>query len=168
MAPVQMRIQAAVACASALAFACAPDRPKDRASDSSFTQVQQRGAAVMGVDQYTSQHVFEDLPDGGRIVLERDDSSDTAGIHTIRRHMRDIEGAFRRGDFASPGLVHARDVPGTTVMAQKRAAITYSAVDRPRGAELRIRTSDPAAIAAVHDFLAFQRMDHRAPGHEGH
>jgi len=128
--------------------------------------VQQRGADVMGVDQYTSKHVFEDLPDGGRVVLDRDDASDTTAMRTIRAHMRDIETAFRAGDFTAPGLVHARDVPGTKVMAEKKAAITYTAVDRPRGAELRIQTNDPLAISAVHEFLAFQRADHRAGGHE--
>jgi hypothetical protein len=137
-------------------------------TDSQFARVQGRGATVMGVDQNTSRHVFEDLPDGGRVVLDRDDASDTAAIRTIRSHMRDIEAAFRHGNFTAPGLVHARDVPGTAVMSQKRSAIAYAVEDRPRGAELRIRTSDPAAIAAVHEFLAFQRMDHRAAGHEGH
>jgi hypothetical protein len=122
----------------------------------------------MGVNQYTSQHVFEDLPDGGRVVLERDDASDTAAIRTIRSHMRDIETAFRQGNFAAPGLVHAREVPGTDVMSAKGAAISYSAADRPRGAELRIRTMDSVAVAAVHRFLAFQRSDHRAAGHDPH
>ena len=125
----------------------------------------------MGVDQYTSTHVFEDLPDGGRVVLDgpRGDAPDTAAIRTIRRHMRDIEAAFRQGNFAAPGLVHAREVPGTDVMSARRTAISYSVHDRPRGAELRIRTTDSAAIAAVHRFLAFQRTDHRAAGHErGH
>jgi TusA-related sulfurtransferase len=32
----------------------------------------------------------------------------------------------------------------------------------PRGGELRITTTDPAAVAAVAAFLAFQRMDHRS------
>jgi hypothetical protein len=32
---------------------------------------------------------------------------------------------------------------------------------------VRITTTDPAALAAVHEFLAFQRADHRAAGHEG-
>jgi hypothetical protein len=122
----------------------------------------------MGVDQYTSQHVFEDLPDGGRIVLDRDDASDTTGIRTIRSHMRDIAVAFTRGDFTAPGLVHAREVPGTKIMTDKRSAITYRAEDRPRGAEVRIRTTDAAAVTAVHEFLAFQRSDHRAAGHESH
>jgi hypothetical protein len=120
----------------------------------------------MGVDQYTSQHVFESLPEGGRIVLERDDPSDQAAIGTIRAHMRDVEAAFQNGDFRLPGLVHAQEVPGTRVMAEKRGAIVYRAIDRPRGAEVRITTTDPDARAAIREFLAFQRSDHRAAGHE--
>jgi len=64
--------------------------------------------------------------------------------------------------------VHARDVPGTSVMAARRDALTYTAQDRPRGAEVRIISTDAAVVAAVHAFLAFQRSDHRAAGHEGH
>ena len=128
--------------------------------------MQSRGAHVMGVDQYSSAHVFEDLPDGGRVVLDRDDPSDAAGIKTIRAHMRDIESAFRAGDFSKPFAVHAQTVPGTDVMAQRRSAISYEAIDRPRGGEVRIRTSDPMAIAAIHEFLQFQRQQHHAGGHE--
>ena len=135
-------------------------------SDSAFASLQARGHAVMGVDQYTSAHVFEDLADGGRIVLDRDDGADTAGITAIRRHMRDIVAAFRAGDFAKPFQVHAQGVPGTSVMAARRATITYEAVDRPRGAEVRIRTWDSGAVAAVHAFLNFQRTAHHAAGHE--
>ena len=143
-------------------------RSAERASDSAFAQVQRRGQTVMGVDQYTSKHVFEDLRDGGRIVLDRDDAGDTAAIRTIRAHMRDIAAAFRRGDFTAPGLVHAQEVPGTRVMAEKRAVISYDAVERPRGAEVRIQSSDSAAVRAIHAFLEFQRTDHRAARHESH
>lgn len=136
-------------------------------SDSTFAALQRRGAQAMGVDQWTSMHVFEDLPDGGRVVLERDVPDDSAGVATIRAHMREIAADFGRGNFDTPGFVHARDVPGTAVMAAKRDAITYAPVDRPRGGELRITTRDPEAVSAVHAFLAFQRQDHRAAGHEG-
>ena len=122
----------------------------------------------MGVNQDTAAHVFESLPDGGRVILERPAVTDTADIRTIRAHMRDIAGQFRRGDFQAPFLVHAQTVPGTTEMARLASAITYTPVDRPRGAELRITTQNPAALKAIHEFLAFQRMDHRAAGHEGH
>lgn len=136
-------------------------------ADSSFAAVQARGAEVMGVDQYTSTHVFEDLPDGGRIVLDRDDPADSAGIATVRAHMRSIVLAFEAGDFTQPFQVHDQVVPGTEVMAARREFIQYQSSDRPRGGEVRITTTDPAALAAIHEFLAFQRLDHRAAGREG-
>jgi len=160
----------------ALAVAAGPgactgarSRPAERTprADSAFAAMQSRGETVMGVDQYTSAHVFEDLPDGGRIVLDRDTESDTAGIARVREHMHAIAAAFAAGDFARPFQVHATAVPGTSLMAARRSAISYQEVDRPRGAEVRIRTSDATAVAAVHQFLAFQRGAHHASGHEG-
>jgi hypothetical protein len=136
-----------------------------RLADSAFAALQQRGARAMGVDQSTSSHVFEDLPDGGRIVLRRT-VTDAAGVAQIRSHMRHIAGAFAAGDFRLPGFVHDRAVPGTDVMAAKRAAITYSADTLPGGGQVRLGTSDPEAIAAIHAFLAFQRSDHHAAGHD--
>ncbi len=127
--------------------------------------MQSRGAHVMGVDQYTSAHVFEDLPDGGRVVLERDDAADTAAIAAIRGHMREIAASFRAGDFTKPFQVHAQTVPGTAVMRDRRAGISYVPVDRPRGGEVRITSRDSAAVRAIHEFLAFQRDQHHAAGH---
>jgi hypothetical protein len=115
----------------------------------------------MGVDQYTSTHVFEPLPDGGRIALERN-GEDRDGTQEIRRHMHEIASRFAAGDFALPGFVHARHVPGTDVMAARRSLIRYRVDTLPRGAELRIRSADPAVVRAVHEFLAFQRRDHHA------
>jgi hypothetical protein len=133
--------------------------------DRSFAELQARGHVAMGVDQYTSSHVFESLPEGGRIALERDEA-DPAGVTRIREHMREIAGAFARGDFRVPGFVHARDVPGTAVMSAKQAAIRYTVDTLSRGAELRIVTSDSAALGAIHEFLAFQRHDHRTGEHQ--
>ncbi|HMG13490.1 MAG TPA: hypothetical protein VK571_09950, partial [Gemmatimonadaceae bacterium] len=62
--------------------ACSRSDSGKLASDSSFTRLQQRGETAMGVDQYTSQHVFEPLADGGRIVLQRKET-DTTGEATI-------------------------------------------------------------------------------------
>src|SRR5881409_152451 len=88
-----------------------------------FAAMQERGEHVMGVDQYTSAHVFEDLSDGGRVLLDRDDPADTAGIKAIRAHMRDIATAFRAGDFTKPFAVHAQTVPGTSIMTASRCAV---------------------------------------------
>ncbi len=118
----------------------------------------------MGVDQYTSTHVFESLPDGGRIVLQRD-SVDSAGTAIIRAHMLDIAGKFSAGDFTIPGMVHAQTVPGTAEMTALHDRIRYRADTLPRGGQVRITSSDSSAIAAIHEFLAFQRSDHHAAGH---
>jgi hypothetical protein len=135
------------------------------AADSGFAGVQARGADArgMGVDQSTSAHRFDALPDGARIELQRV-VDDSAGIAQIRRHLRGIAAAFAAGDFRTPAFVHTRQVPGTPVMAARRAAITYAVRDLPRGAEVRITTHDPEALDAVHAFIAFQRRDHRAGG----
>ena len=146
--------------AAALIFSAAVSAA---AQDTSFAAMQRRGKQAMGVDQYTSTHKFDALPDGGRIELQRD-VDDTTGVAVIRAHIRDIAKAFSSGDFSTPAVVHMQTVPGTRVMAEKRSVITYEPHDLPRGAELRIRTRDPAALAAIHEFMAFQRMDHHAGG----
>ena len=134
-------------------------------SDSSFATLQQRGEKAMGVNQYTSQHVFEPLSDGGRIVLQRE-ASDSVGVAAIRAHMDTISRSFGNGDFAVPGFVHATgDVPGTAAMKRLKAEITYTPQDLPGGAQVVISTRNPQAVSAVHEFLAFQRMDHRAGMH---
>lgn len=129
-------------------------------ADSAFARVQSRGHAAMGVDQYTSQHQFESLPDGGRITLTRD-TSDHAGTAQIRAHMQEIAASFRDGNFMVPGFVHDREVPGTQVMRARRTRITYTTDSTAGGGQLRIRSSDAEAVAAIHAFLAFQRRDHR-------
>ncbi len=150
---------------SAIGAVACGDRGRQAASaDTTFVRMQARGAVVMGVNQYTSAHVFEDLPDGGRIILDTDE--DSVAVARIRQHMRDIAMAFAAGDFTQPFQVHAEQVPGTAVMAARSARIAYQAIDRPRGAEVRIVTTDPTAVSAVHAFLAFQRGAHHAAGHE--
>jgi hypothetical protein len=157
---VSRRIVVVAALAATLALSC------KRSGDSpDFSAMQSRGAHVMGVNQYTSAHVFEDLPDGGRVVLERDDPADTAAIAAIRGHMRDIAASFRAGDFTKPLQVHAQTVPGTAMMRDRRATISYVPIDRPRGGEVRITSRDSAAVRAIHEFLAFQRYQHHSAGH---
>ena len=135
--------------------------PRKPASDTGFAAMQQRGKQAMGVDQYTSTHHFNPLPDGGVIQLVRD-VDDTAGVAMIRKHIRDIARSFASGDFATPEFVHMQTVPGTKTMADKKTAINYTPRDIPRGAELRITTKDPEALKAVHEFLAFQQHEHHA------
>lgn len=134
--------------------------------DSAFAAMQARGKVVMGVDQYASTHRFDSLRDGGRIEL-RAKGNDPAGIEAIRAHLRGIARAFAAGDFSSPMAVHERAVPGAAVMAGRRGVLRYAYRDVARGGEVRIFTRDPQALAAVHEFLAFQRASHRAGGRAG-
>ena len=135
--------------------------------DSAFAALQARGRTAMGVDQYTSTHTFDALADGGSIRLVRD-SADPAGVAEIRSHLREIAAAFASGDFDTPAFVHGRTVPGTAVMAARKDRIRYTVRDLPDGAELRLTTADPEALAAIREFMAFQRGDHRAGGADHH
>jgi hypothetical protein len=141
--------------------------PFHNSADSAFTLVQARGQVAMGVDQYTSVHHFEPLADGGTISLQRD-HTDSAGVAQIRSHMETIAASFKGGYFALPGFVHDREVPGTGVMAAYRSSIRYTVDTLSGGARLRLTTADPVALAAIHEFLAFQRHDHRASGGAAH
>jgi hypothetical protein len=79
--------------------------------------------------------------------------------------MRAIAQAFRRGDFSIPGFVHDRQVPGTAAMAARRSHISYEDDSLSGGGQVRLRSSDSTAVAAIHEFLAFQRHDHRSSDH---
>jgi hypothetical protein len=141
-------------------------KPKAPAPDSGFAAMQDRGKKAMGVDQYTSSHTFDALPTCGRIELVRD-TNDSVGVAQIRAHIREIARAFANGDFTTPAFVHMQTVPGTATMREKRALISYEVRDVPRGAELLIRTKDLQALAAIHEFMAFQRGEHHAAGMGG-
>jgi hypothetical protein len=149
---------------AALAIAALPFTPRwtaAQATDTGFTALQKRGEMVMGVNQYTSTHRFDDLPDGGRIELQRN-LPDSAGVDAIRRHLVHIAQAFAAGDFSSPGMVHSQEVPGARIMAARHDLIKYEFRPLPRGGEVRISTSDAESRDAIHAFLAFQRREHRA------
>ena len=162
-----MKPLASTAFAFAAALLACTGTKDTPAADTAFAALQQRGEIAMGVNQYTSQHVFEPLADGGRIVLQRKEN-DSVGEAAIRAHMRAISTSFSNGDFAVPGFVHATTtVPGTAVMKRLKADISYTPRDLPNGAEVVISTGNPEAVSAIHEFLAFQRMDHRAGMHSG-
>jgi uncharacterized protein YjhX (UPF0386 family) len=143
--------------------AAAPSSAQRSSSDSSFAAMQDRGKMAMGVDQKTSTHTFDALPNGGRIELLRD-VNDSLGIAQIRAHLRLIQHAFQAGDFSTPQFVHMQTMPGTAEMAKKRDVINYSFHDLPRGGEVVMTTTDSEALAAIHEFMGAQRMGHHASG----
>ena len=151
-------VVAAWAASTAVAIPAAA-QARSHVHDSAYHAMQMRGRIVMGVDQYTSTHKFEDLSDGGRIELQRD-RDDAQGVAAIRAHLKFISEAFQKGDFTAPALVHMKEVPGASEMAARKSVIRYVYRELPRGGEVRITTRDAQARAAVQRFLAFQRSEH--------
>ena len=140
--------------------ACDKAKPAT-AEDSAFAALQERGRAAMGVDQYMSYHRFTPLPDGGLIELQRD-ADDSVDVRTIRAHLRHVASRFAQGDFAQPAFVHdTTEVPGTEAMRPHLHEITWRFEERRRGGAIRIRSANPSAVRAIHEFLAFQNRDHR-------
>ena len=140
------------------------DRRPPAKGDSAFRARQERGKTVMGVDQYTSAHIFESLPDGGRIALQRD-VDDTTDVRIIRAHMQDVAKRFTAGDFSLSEMVHdTKSLPGVASMRRAGSAIRYTYRELPRGGEVRLTSSDTYAIEAIHAFLKFQGSEHQT-GH---
>lgn len=130
-------------------------------ADTAFLKMQERGKTAMNVDQNMATHRFSSLPDGGQIELTSN-TDDTSAVNGIRRHIADIRKAFSTGDFSTPAFVHMQAVPGTSVMAAKAALIKYAVKAVARGARLRMITKDAEALAAIHEFMEFQRTEHHA------
>jgi hypothetical protein len=156
-----MKIAVVVSLLVLAACTAKPSPATSDAADTAFANMQERGKMAMGVDQYTSSHHFESTDDGGRIQLERD-TADSLGVAQIRAHMRLIQHAFEAGDFSTPAFVHMKDMPGTAMMTARRSLISYTYADLPRGGEVVIRSTDPEAIGAIHQFLDAQKMEHHA------
>jgi hypothetical protein len=136
--------------------------------DSEADTTQEPGAGTVKMDH---SHRFISTPDGGRIVMQRNirDTDDSAAVARIREHIKEIARLFTAGDFRlPPGVMSPHEVPGTGVMAAKRAGISYMAHALPRGAEVVISSRDAAAIDAIHRFLEFHEAEHRELAPAGH
>ena len=121
-----------------------------------------RGAAVMGFDQNMTAHHFYLFDDGGAIEIAVKDAADATNRDAIRAHLPHIAERFGAGNFEAPMLIHgAKDVPGTAVLTQLKSKLVYRYAETRNGGRVDITSSDPAAVAAVHDFLKYQIAEHK-------
>ncbi len=120
-----------------------------------------RGEKAMGFSQTATTHHFRLLQDGGYVQVQANSAGDTANRDRIRMHLQEQAKRLSAGDFSLSEQTHDRILPGTPEMQKLKSAITYKYEEIERGGRLRIRSTDPRAIAAIHEFLKFQIADHK-------
>jgi hypothetical protein len=122
--------------------------------------LKKRGTIAMGFDQDTTAHHFRTSATGGSIEVEVKDPADSVSRDQVRSHLKEIAAAFGKGDFAKPFETHAEVPPGVLSMQRLKRVIQYKYEETAHGGIVRISTSDPAALKAVQEFLAYQAREH--------
>jgi hypothetical protein len=148
-------------CVGAPALAQTSETSSSEGDKKHAADVDRRGDQGMGFSHRLTGHHFLLFANGGAIEVEADRPNDDASKAAIRRHMEMIAGMFGQGDFSLPMFIHDTVPPGVEVMKRLKAQISYAAENTAQGAQVRITTSNPEALAAVHEFLRFQIKDHR-------
>jgi hypothetical protein len=122
--------------------------------------VEKHGDQAMGFSHDKTTHHFRLYSDGGAIEVTVNDAKDSPNMQAIRSHLMHIVTMFSKGEFSIPMFVHDQVPPGVPVLKEKHAEISYRFEELPAGGRVRIKTTNPDALKAVHDFLRFQIMDH--------
>jgi hypothetical protein len=122
--------------------------------------VEKHGDEARGFSHDKTAHHFRLYPDGGAIEVTVSDSKDSENTQAVRSHLTHIVTMFSNGEFSTPMFVHDQVPPGVPVMKEKRAEISYTFEELSAGGRVRIKTTNPDALKAIHDFLRFQITDH--------
>ena len=133
----------------------------DSQAPSPVSQMNHRGAMVMGFDQDKTAHHFYLYSDGGAIDVSVKDPADKTNLDAIRAHLPHIVSMFSEGNFDAPMLVHGTEVPGTPEMRKIKDTITWKYEESARGGRVQITTKNAEALKAIHAFLRYQITDHR-------
>jgi hypothetical protein len=126
-----------------------------------LASVNARGEQGMGFSQSETTHHFLLMSDGGAIQVEVNDAKDAASRDRVRGHLAQIARMFAEGNFETPMFVHDQVPPGVNVMRKLRAEIAYKYEETEGGARVRVSTRNGEALAAIHDFLRFQIVEHQ-------
>src|SRR5580700_3304166 len=140
---------------------CPMHKEHMKAASRHQADVEKHGDEAMGFSHDKTTHHFRLYSDGGAIEVTANDSKDSQSTQAIRSHLTHIATMFSNGEFSIPMFVHDQVPPGVSVMKEKHAEISYSFEELPAGGRVRIKTTNPDALKAAHDFLRFQIEDHR-------
>jgi hypothetical protein len=135
--------------------------PVAQSHDQHHANVNARGDQAMGFDHSKTTHHFLLKTDGGVIQVEANKPKDTQSRELIRNHLTHISHAFAAGDFSDPLAVHDKYPDGIPVMQRLKGEIRYTFEETPQGGRVLIKTANPQALDAIHQFLEFQIKDHQ-------
>lgn len=103
--------------------------------------------------------VFVTEPQGGRIRYEFTEieggESQTDAMKHYAQDLQLLGRRFERGQFSMVLLSGMKDSPEYAAMVKNAGAFQYSVEESPTGPELVITTAQPAARAALHDYLNY-------------
>ncbi len=125
------------------------------------TEMNNRGDRVMGFSHEKTTHHFRLYADGGSIDVSANDPQDAATRDQVRMHLSHIAQMFAAGNFQAPMLIHDQVPPGVPTLQRLKAAVSYRFEKTETGGRVRIVTSNPEAVNALHEFLRFQISDHQ-------
>ena len=138
-------------------------------------EIAEKGAEVMPFDLEKTTHIFEKTETGGVQKVVADDPNDAEQVARIREHLEEEAAAFQRGDLSDPSKIHGEEMPGLEELEAGAEEMNLRYSDLPAGAKIEYETSDPALVAALHDWFDAQVSDHGsdaegggASGHEQH
>jgi hypothetical protein len=123
--------------------------------------MEHRGNQGMGFEQQKTTHHFLLRNNGGAIQVTAKSTADKESLDEIRMHLQHIRRAFQSGEFNIPMFVHDETPPGVAVMTKLKDQIHYRYEPIENGGRVLISSSNPEAIAAVHEFLKFQIAEHK-------
>ena len=126
-----------------------------------YTAMKERGDKGMGFSQDKTTHHFRLTRDGGMIEVSTNDPNDTTTREQVRTHLEHLAKMFEQGNFDIPMFVHGETPAGVDLMTKDKSTIRYSYDETQEGGRVRIATSNPNALKAVHEFLRFQITEHR-------
>jgi len=130
-------------------------------SQSNHDEVNRRGDHEMGFSHEKTTHHFRLTKDGGAIEVTANDPNDTESRDQIRRHLTHIAGMFSAGNFNAPMFIHDQTIPGVPAMKRLKGEIKYEFESMEQGGRVKISSSNPQAVDAVHELLRFQIADHQ-------
>jgi len=155
-----MRIRAILA-VLVLASAIRAQQANPQTTEQQHAAMMKRGDAGMGFSQEKTTHHFILLKDGGAIQVSANDPKDDASRGHIRMHLSHVAEMFSAGNFNAPMFIHDTTPPGVPTMTKLHSEIHYQYQQTDSGARIMIKSTNPKALQAVHEFLRFQIAEHQ-------